>query len=128
LCPPLCSQRPSRYARREQIARRGAAMEASSLPMLTASRFLSPPPPPLLTPTCSRQVVPFVRAAAQTLEAPEAPKPPRPSPRRSAVAEVKASSDPVAALNRYPQAQAPFLAVNCQLPEIVRISCGLRDW
>ncbi|KAK8452946.1 hypothetical protein SEVIR_5G203500v4 [Setaria viridis] len=77
-------------------------MEASSLPMLTASRFLPPPPPPpLLTPTCPRQAVPFVRAAARTLEAPEAPKPQRPSPRRSAVAEVKASSDPVAALNRF---------------------------
>ncbi|CAO2179555.1 unnamed protein product [Urochloa humidicola] len=77
-------------------------MEVSSLPLLTASRFLSPPPlrsPP--TPTCPRRTVPFVRAAAQTLQAPEVPRPPRPSPRRSAVAEVKASSDPVAALNRF---------------------------
>ncbi|CAL4949239.1 unnamed protein product [Urochloa decumbens] len=74
-------------------------MEASSMPLLTASRLLSPPPPP--TPTCPRRTVSFIRAAAQTLEAPEAPKPPRPSPRRSAVAEVKASVDPVAALNRF---------------------------
>ncbi|OEL34266.1 Pentatricopeptide repeat-containing protein [Dichanthelium oligosanthes] len=67
--------------------------------MLAASRFLSPPP--LLTPSCPRRTVLFVRAAAQTLEAPEAPKPPRPAPRRSAVAEVKASPDPVAALTRF---------------------------
>nr|CAB3473320.1 unnamed protein product [Digitaria exilis] len=77
-------------------------MEASSLPVLTASRFLSPPPPsPLLTPGWPRRTVHFVRAAAQTLEAPEAPKPPRPSRRRNAVAEVKASPDPVAALIRF---------------------------
>jgi hypothetical protein len=97
-------------------------MEASSsLPMLAASSFL--PPPQLLAPTCPRRAIPFVRVTAQTLEVPEAPKAPRPSPRRSAVAEVKASPDPVAALNRY--SQAPLVAVNFQLPEIVRISCGL---
>ncbi|PAN30144.1 hypothetical protein PAHAL_5G279700 [Panicum hallii] len=75
-------------------------MEASSsLPMLAASSFL--PPPQLLAPTCPRRAIPFVRVTAQTLEVPEAPKAPRPSPRRSAVAEVKASPDPVAALNRF---------------------------
>ncbi|XP_062213356.1 pentatricopeptide repeat-containing protein At1g10910, chloroplastic [Phragmites australis] len=73
-------------------------MGASSLPMLDASRFLSPPLP---APTCPRRTLPCVRAASQTLEAPEASKPPRPSPRRSAVAEVKTSSDPVAALTRF---------------------------
>ncbi|RLM93388.1 pentatricopeptide repeat-containing protein [Panicum miliaceum] len=75
-------------------------MEASSsLPMLAASSFL--PPPQLLAPTCPRRAIPFVRVTAQTLEVPEAPKASRPSPRRSAVAEVKASPDPVAALNRF---------------------------
>jgi len=78
-------------------------MEASPLPMLAASRFLSVPP--LLAPTCPRVTAPFVRAATQTLEAPEAAKPPRPSPRRSAVAEVKGAPDPIAALNRYSLAQ-----------------------
>ncbi|KAL6608134.1 hypothetical protein ACP70R_041197 [Stipagrostis hirtigluma subsp. patula] len=75
-------------------------MEASSLPMLAAGRFLSPPPM-LPAPSCPRRTLPCVRAGPQTLEAPEAPKPPRPSPRRSAVAEVKASPDPVAALTRF---------------------------
>ncbi|KAG2589399.1 pentatricopeptide repeat-containing protein At1g10910, chloroplastic-like [Panicum virgatum] len=77
-------------------------MEASSslpLPLLAASSFLHPPH--LLAPTCPRRVVPFVRATAQTRPGPETPKAPRPSPRRSAVAEVKASPDPVAALNRF---------------------------
>ncbi|GJM94146.1 hypothetical protein PR202_ga10763 [Eleusine coracana subsp. coracana] len=75
-------------------------MEASSVPMLAASRFLSAPPL-LPTPSCSRRNLPCVRAVPQTVEAPEAPNPPRPSPRRSAVAEVKASANPVAALTRF---------------------------
>ena len=110
----------------ETARREPKQMEASSslpLPLLAASSFLHPPH--LLAPTCPRRVVPFVRATAQTLEAPETPKAPRPSPRRSAVAEVKACPDPVAALNRY--SWAPLVAVNFQLPELVRISCGLRD-
>ncbi|KAJ1283865.1 hypothetical protein BS78_03G160000 [Paspalum vaginatum] len=74
-------------------------MEVSSLPMLAASRFLSLPPP--LAPTCPRRAVPLFRAAAQTLEAPPVTKPPRPSPRRNAVAEVKVAPDPVAALTRF---------------------------
>ena len=106
----------------ETARREPKQMEASSslpLPLLAASSFLHPPH--LLAPTCPRRVV---RATAQTLEAPETPKAPRPSPRRSAVAEVKASPDPVAALNRY--SWAPLVAVNFRFPEIVR-SCGLRD-
>ncbi|KAF8696648.1 hypothetical protein HU200_036267 [Digitaria exilis] len=103
-------------------------MEASScLPVLTASRFLSPPPPPppspLLTPAWPRRTVHFVRAAAQTLEAPEAPKPPRPSRRRSAVAEVKASPDPVAALTRFED------ALQTQDCNIILRHCGdTRRW
>ncbi|GJN18643.1 hypothetical protein PR202_gb05824 [Eleusine coracana subsp. coracana] len=75
-------------------------MEVSSVPMLAASRFL-PAPPPLAPPSCSRRNLPCVRAVPQTVEAPEAPNPPRSSPRRSAVAEVKASANPVAALTRF---------------------------
>ncbi|CAM0881336.1 unnamed protein product [Alopecurus aequalis] len=73
-------------------------MEAASLP-LAASRFLSPP---ATAPSCSRpRSLPFVRAAPKVLEAREAPKTLRTSPRRSAVAEVKAATDPVAALTRF---------------------------
>jgi hypothetical protein len=88
-------------ARPQQIAvaRRAAAMESPSVPMLAASRFL-PPPPLLPTPSCSRRSS-CVRAVPRTVETPEAHKPPRLSPRRSAVAEVNASDDPVATLTRY---------------------------
>ncbi|KAL6881948.1 hypothetical protein ACP4OV_011420 [Aristida adscensionis] len=72
-------------------------MESPSLPMLAASRFLSPPP----LPRHSRRSLPCVRAGPDILEAPEALKPLRPSPRRSAVAEVQVSPDLVAALNRF---------------------------
>lgn len=73
-------------------------MEAASLP-LAAPRSLSPP---ATAPSCSRpKNLPFVRAAPQTLEARAAPKTQRPSPRRNAVADVKAAADPVAALTRY---------------------------
>jgi hypothetical protein len=73
-------------------------MEAASLP-LAASRFLSPP---ATAPSCSRpRSLPFVRAAPKALEARDVPKTLRTSRRRSAVAEVKAATDPVAALTRY---------------------------
>ena len=120
------AQRSALTTAESNARREPKQMEASSslpLPLLAASNFLHPPH--LLAPTCPRRVVPFVRATAQTLEAPETPKAPRPSPRRSAVAEVKASPDPVAALNRY--SWAPLVAVNFRFPEIVRTSCGLRD-
>ncbi|KAM3330585.1 hypothetical protein ACQJBY_027035 [Aegilops geniculata] len=72
-------------------------MEAASLPLAT-SRFLSPP---AAAASCSRtRSLPFVRAANQALEARKVPKAQRPSPRRNAVAEVKAAPDPVAALTR----------------------------
>uniref|UniRef100_A0A0D9YAJ7 Pentacotripeptide-repeat region of PRORP domain-containing protein n=1 Tax=Oryza glumipatula TaxID=40148 RepID=A0A0D9YAJ7_9ORYZ len=80
-------------------------MEAAASLPLPASRFLSPPPHP--TPAaaaacCSRRNISCARAAPRALEAPQASRPPpRPSPRRSAVAEVKAAPDPVAALTRF---------------------------
>uniref|UniRef100_A0A0E0D7N6 Solute carrier family 40 member n=1 Tax=Oryza meridionalis TaxID=40149 RepID=A0A0E0D7N6_9ORYZ len=78
-------------------------MEAvASLPLpLPASCFLSPPhPTPVVAAACfSRRNTSCARAAPQALEAPEASRPPPwPSPRCSAVAEVKAAPDPVAAL------------------------------
>uniref|UniRef100_A0A0E0JK54 Pentacotripeptide-repeat region of PRORP domain-containing protein n=1 Tax=Oryza punctata TaxID=4537 RepID=A0A0E0JK54_ORYPU len=83
-------------------------MEAAASLPLPASRFLSPPPPhptPAVAPApaCySRRNISCARAAPRALEAPEASRPPpRPSPRRSAVAEVKAAPDPFAALTRF---------------------------
>uniref|UniRef100_A0ACD5TQ13 Uncharacterized protein n=1 Tax=Avena sativa TaxID=4498 RepID=A0ACD5TQ13_AVESA len=72
-------------------------MEAPSLP-LAASRFLSPP---VTAPSCTRpRSLPSIRAAPKALKKREAPQTLRTSPRRSAVAEVKAATDPVAALTR----------------------------
>ncbi|ONM41378.1 pentatricopeptide repeat-containing protein At1g10910, chloroplastic [Zea mays] len=96
-------------------------MELSPLPMLAASRFLSLSP--LLAPTCPQRTAPSVRVATQTLEAPEAPKPPRPSPRRSAVAEVKGALDPIAALNRFEE------VLQTQDCNIILRHCGdIRRW
>jgi hypothetical protein len=112
--------RPQRIA----VARRAAAMESPSVPMLAASRFLSPPPL-LPTPSCSRWNLSCVRAVPQTVEAPEAHKlkPPRPSPRRSAVAEVNASDDPVATLTRYSRAQFLCLPWTLTHHPVVFLSC-----
>lgn len=84
----------------ETRLRSGSAMEAASLP-LAASGFLSRAPLAAAAACCSRSNLSCVRAALQALEAHEASKPPRPSPRRNAVAEVKAAPDPVAALTRF---------------------------
>uniref|UniRef100_A0A0D9V220 PROP1-like PPR domain-containing protein n=1 Tax=Leersia perrieri TaxID=77586 RepID=A0A0D9V220_9ORYZ len=79
-------------------------MEAAASLPLPASRFLSPPHPPptpaaAAAPCCSRRNISCARAAPRAVEVSRPP--PRPSPRRSAVAEVKAAPDPVAALTRF---------------------------
>ncbi|VAH76906.1 unnamed protein product [Triticum turgidum subsp. durum] len=95
-------------------------MEAASLPLAT-SRFLSPP---AAAASCSRtRSIPFVRAANQALEARKVPKAQRPSPRRNAVAEVKAAPDPVAALTRLEDVLQPQ---DCNI--ILRHYGEIRRW